>query len=842
MATAQKRLITSLEQAGLDVPGHTFFSSFPANTSLVKWLADTVEAHNQSKALLTGTEASDTSRSDQAQASPWLCSSTPPEQQAVLAELEQESSMLQAQLRDMQALTAELDDKLQQSRQAHHHLAVRRNENTAILATKRAELAVLNSKLNQQLQQLHNSVRDLAQLLSLHGAQWLLTAANMDVLMAADTMFNEVLNRQLSSMDASHNSNSGTASDAQQRMSQHNPSSAANGNGSMHPREAISLEDPWLAEVDEPGMEAGRQLAPSLTPLEHEAMMAELQRLRSAYCLVELELVQARMQLAGQQGQAEELRRMQREHGSASSNASAPWLHDAERQRVAARVAALEREKASLLHTAVPQLVESLGKLQDTYVLQGDYALRAARHARSISDKRTLVELLLSRGAQCLLLDSLRKHETEQLQVDTPGGLLHMVGELDLTLSSVCSASHTRRSHYASLQLTSSTTPASPKPPLPPSLLQSQPHQPQRSPASYHALRQQQEQRGLVGEDEVLEGVQDALQAAAAVAAAAKALAAAAVAPPALQRTTAPSLHLPTPPDLLWHLSAVLPLPGANPPPRPASQPPLVPQLTLKALTDGLQQLVAHSAAALDLTGTIVSPSQPPASVGHATAQAQACHGLLFERADATMPTMRLPALAEAMGQLEGLHEQLQAAINELVHANNAYASFIDVNKADTMQERRVLTLFHTQPERLQASLAAPGWDIGPQAGQAARLDTCHTIDAVRRPVPRPARALPGACALPCLGPLGLLLTLITTIAIVTTIISIISIVTIVTIVTTIITTMAIITTIAIILRFASFITIAIIMTWQFDYDMAIDPMEMVNELQARADALSLAH
>ncbi|GFH28685.1 hypothetical protein HaLaN_27220 [Haematococcus lacustris] len=57
------------------------------------------------------------------------------------------------------------------------------------------------------------------------------------------------------------------------------------------------------------------------------------------------------------------------------------------------------------------------------------------------------------------------------------------------------------------------------------------------------------------------------------------------------------------------------------------------------------------------------------------------------------MPTMRLPALAEAMGQLEGLHEQLQAAINELVHANNAYASFIDVNKADTMQERRVLTL-----------------------------------------------------------------------------------------------------------------------------------------------------
>ncbi|GFH32221.1 hypothetical protein HaLaN_31407, partial [Haematococcus lacustris] len=50
-------------------------------------------------------------------------------------------------------------------------------------------------------------------------------------------------------------------------------------------------------------MEAGRQLAPSLTPLEHEAMMAELQRLRSAYCLVELELVQARMQLAGQQGQ-----------------------------------------------------------------------------------------------------------------------------------------------------------------------------------------------------------------------------------------------------------------------------------------------------------------------------------------------------------------------------------------------------------------------------------------------------------------------------------------------------------------------------------------------------------
>ncbi|KAL6760918.1 hypothetical protein V8C86DRAFT_2547358 [Haematococcus lacustris] len=668
MATAQKRLITSLEQAGLDVPGHTFFSSFPANTSLVKWLADTVEAHNQSKALLTGTEASDTSRSDQAQASPWLCSSTPPEQQAVLAELEQESSMLQAQLRDMQALTAELDDKLQQSRQAHHHLAVRRNENTAILATKRAELAVLNSKLNQQLQQLHNSVRDLAQLLSLHGAQWLLTAANMDVLMAADTMFNEVLNRQLSNMDASHNSNSGTASDAQQRMSQHNPSSAANGNGSMHPREAISLEDPWLAEVEEPGMEAGRQLAPSLTPLEHEAMMAELQRLRSAYCLVELELVQARMQLAGQQGQAEELRRMQREHGSASSNASAPWLHDAERQRVAARVAALEREKASLLHTAVPQLVESLGKLQDTYVLQGDYALRAARHARSISDKRTLVELLLSRGAQCLLLDSLRKHETEQLQ-----GLLHMVGELDLTLSSVCSASHTRRAHYASLQLTSSTTPASPKPPLPPSLLQSQPHQPQRSPASYHALRQQQEQRGLVGEDEVLEGVQDALQAAAAVAAAAKALAAAAVAPP-----------------------------GANPPPRPASQPPLVPQLTLKALTDGLQQLVAHSAAALDLTSTIVSPSQPPASVGHATAQAQACHGLLFERADASMPTMRLPALAEAMGQLEGLHEQLQAAINELVHANNAYASFIDVNKADTMQERRVLTLFHTQPERLQ--------------------------------------------------------------------------------------------------------------------------------------------
>ncbi|GFH28684.1 hypothetical protein HaLaN_27219, partial [Haematococcus lacustris] len=74
--------------------------------------------------------------------------------------------------------------------------------------------------------------------------------------------------------------------------------------------------------------------------------------------------------------------------------------------------------------TAVPQLVESLGKLQDTYVLQGDYALRAARHARSISDKRTLVELLLSRGAQCLLLDSLRKHETEQLQVDTPGVLL----------------------------------------------------------------------------------------------------------------------------------------------------------------------------------------------------------------------------------------------------------------------------------------------------------------------------------------------------------------------------------------------------------------------------------
>jgi hypothetical protein len=45
---------------------------------------------------------------------------------------------------------------------------------------------------------------------------------------------------------------------------------------------------------------------------------------------------------------------------------------------------------------------------------------------------------------------------------------------------------------------------------------------------------------------------------------------------------------------------------------------------------------------------------------------------------------------------------QLQASINELVVANNAYAAYLDQNKEETTAERKVLTLFHTSPEQLQ--------------------------------------------------------------------------------------------------------------------------------------------
>eukprot|EP00878_Enallax_costatus_P032597 GHUV01035839.1.p1 GENE.GHUV01035839.1~~GHUV01035839.1.p1 ORF type:complete len:609 (+),score=232.28 GHUV01035839.1:862-2688(+) len=352
------------------------------------------------------------------------------DQQEYVQVLEQEISSLRAVSAQGEDIVHSMRSSSRQDPLAHRQAVASQDLNAV-----KADLNKVNSDLNDVLQGLADVCTDLASLLQDRPQQWLLSAADLTTYQNQDEEARHVFSRAMSLLNAAGvvrhlNPAASTPTAADPR---YNPNGVS---GKPAFQSALTTPQPQKAAAQQRQHQV--QGLPLLTPrgrgktkraealldadikrhadqeARNAALLRELMRQRLAFKLGFDNLVKAEVIEAGVKAQLAAAHDVRSKSGgfaryrNMGPEAVGQLQHE---------VSQLEEQRQLLFNENLPSLTELMARLNDTYIVAGDYDRQLRKMAVAAERKQAVLSSLLDTTSRHLLLLMLGSQEQQRLEV-----------------------------------------------------------------------------------------------------------------------------------------------------------------------------------------------------------------------------------------------------------------------------------------------------------------------------------------------------------------------------------------------------------------------------------------